>query len=399
MAQSAATRRRFRPGDVLISTSDDDSDAYIIERGEVGVWRETDAGRTLIARLGEGQMVGELSLIDGEGRTATVTALTECTARVVTTEDLTNHLEGVHPIIHTLIDALLERIRANDRDARGFTLPGLPQRSEPMVSSFDAAITTGALQLVHEPVMSADFSTVEQLRATVAWTSSGEGRAPASELLKTEPAGRTLAEVTSWYLLRATADLAALRQRAGAAHVAVALSEHQLLGDGLVDDVFGAISNACIAPDALTLELHEADLPEPGSRMAERLGRCVQGGVKLAVRHFGARLAPIQRLVDLPISRVLVDPNMLRDADHAEQMLRALVAITHQAGITLIAQDLQTDEQIDRARRAGITLFHRKRPLFSDDAGIRSVRSSLDVTPEDGLVVDGVADQPSSLAG
>ena len=74
MAQSAATRRRFRPGDVLISTSDDDSDAYIIERGEVGVWRETDAGRTLIARLGEGQMVGELSLIDGEGRTATVTA-------------------------------------------------------------------------------------------------------------------------------------------------------------------------------------------------------------------------------------------------------------------------------------------------------------------------------------
>ena len=125
MAQSPATRRRFRPGDVLISTSEHGSDAYIIERGEVGVWRETDTGRTLLARLGDGQMVGELSLIDGEGRTATVTALTECTVRVVTAEDLTNHLEGVHPIVHTLIDALLERIRANDRAARGYTLPGL----------------------------------------------------------------------------------------------------------------------------------------------------------------------------------------------------------------------------------------------------------------------------------
>lgn len=399
MAQSPATRRRFRPGDVLISTSEHGSDAYIIERGEVGVWRETDTGRTLLARLGDGQMVGELSLIDGEGRTATVTALTECTVRVVTAEDLTNHLEGVHPIVHTLIDALLERIRANDRAARGYTLPGLPQTPEGIASSFDDAVTAGALQLLYEPVISIDGGATEQVRATVTWFNTGDGRAPAAELLKTEPAGHTLAEVTSWYLLRATADLAALRRRTGVSSVAVALSEHQLMGDALVDDVFGAISNACIAPEALMLELHEADLPEPGSLIAERLSRCVQGGVRLAIRHFGSRLGPIQRLVDLPISEVLIDPNMLRDADHAEQMLHALVAIADRADLTLIAQDLQTDEQVDRARRAGIQTIHRKSPLAGDGAGIRSVRSSLEVTPEDGLVIDGVADQPSSLAG
>lgn len=399
MGFSATSRQRFRPGDTLIATSDQGADAYIIERGEVAVWRETTDGRTLVARLGEGQMVGELSLIDGEGRSATVTALTECTVRVVTTEDLTNHLEGVHPVIHTLIDALLERIRAHDRAAKTFALPGLSQRRLEQRSAFSGSVRNGALQLQHEPVVDAHTGAAHQFRSVVVWVNPGEGSAPASELLKTEPAGETLAELTSWYLLRATADFGALRRQTGAAGVSVALSHQQLLGDSLVDDVFAAISNACLAPDALTLELHEADLPEPGSRVAERLARCVQGGVRLAVRQFGHRLAPIARLVDLPIQQVLVDPNMLRDAAHAQPLLTALLGMAETMALTISAQDIQTTEQAGRAQRAGIRRLHYYQQIDTDGTGIRSARSSFDVSPTDGLVIDGVADQPASLAG
>ncbi|MEN8819848.1 MAG: EAL domain-containing protein [Abyssibacter sp.] len=400
MGFSATSRQRFRPGDTLIATSDDSADAYIIERGEVAVWRETADGRTLLARLGEGQMVGELSLIDGEGRTATVTALTECTVRVVTTEDLTNHLEGVHPIIHTLIDALLERIRATDRAARGFALPGLPAASPKHLSPFAGCVRDGALQLHHTPVTDLRTGRVQQFRSTVVWVDDDHGHAPASELLKTEPAGDTLGELTSWMLLRATADCTALRQRAGAAAgVAVALSEQQLLGDSLVDDVFAAVSNACLAPEALTLEVHEADLPEPGTRVAERLMRCVEGGVRLAVSHFGQRLAPIARLIDLPIQQVLIDPNLLRDAAHAQTLVAALLGMATDLQLTVTAQAIQTPDQAERARRAGIQRIHSSTRNATDAAGIRSARSSLDVSPDDGLVIDGLLDQPASLAG
>lgn len=399
MGFSATSRQRFRPGDTLIATADDSANAYIIERGEVAVWRETADGRTLLARLGEGQMVGELSLIDGEGRTATVTALTECTVRVVTTEDLTNHLEGVHPIIHTLIDALLERIRANDRAARGFSLPGLPANETKHASPFSGSIRDGALQLQYEPVIEGRGAQTVQYRSTLAWVNAADGRAPASELLKTEPAGDTLAELTSWTLLRATADYAALRARTGAGCVSVALSHQQLMGDSLVDDVFAAISNACLPPETLTLEVHEADLPEPGSRVAERLLRCEEGGVRLAVGHFGQRMAPIARLVDLPIQQVMIDPNMLRDATHALTLVKAVFGMAEPLQLTLTAQDIQTAEQADRARRAGIDRLHRPQRVDADGGGLRSARSGFDVSPDDGLVVDGVLNQPASLAG
>ena len=56
-------------------------------------------------------------------------------------------------------------------------------------------------------------------------------------------------------------------------------------------------------------------------------------------------------------------------------------------------------EQADRARRAGLDRLHRPQRTDADGGGLRSARSGFDVSPDDGLVVDGVLNQPSSLAG
>lgn len=47
---------------------------YIVARGHVDVWLEAQEGRHLLARVGVGQVVGEMSLMTGEPRRATLTA-------------------------------------------------------------------------------------------------------------------------------------------------------------------------------------------------------------------------------------------------------------------------------------------------------------------------------------
>jgi len=110
-------------------------------------------------------------------------------------------------------------------------------------------------------------------------------------------------------------------------------------------------------------------------------------------------LFPIARLIDLPIQQVLIDPNLLRDAAHAQTLVAALLGMATDLQLTVTAQAIQTPDQAERARRAGIQRIHSSTRNATDAAGIRSARSSLDVSPDDGLVIDGLLDQPASLAG
>tara|TARA_Y100001949_G_scaffold136962_1_gene118596 strand:- start:66 stop:431 length:366 start_codon:yes stop_codon:yes gene_type:complete len=72
-------------GKTLIEEGDtNNKSAYIIERGEVGIFK----GGKHICDLGENSIVGEMALITGEPRSATVKSNSDdCTVKEITTED------------------------------------------------------------------------------------------------------------------------------------------------------------------------------------------------------------------------------------------------------------------------------------------------------------------------
>lgn len=76
--------RRFPAGAELMREGDAADAAYILVEGRV----EVQQGGGPIAELGPGEIVGETALLTGEDRTATVVALTEVVARIVTREAL-----------------------------------------------------------------------------------------------------------------------------------------------------------------------------------------------------------------------------------------------------------------------------------------------------------------------
>ena len=69
--------RRYRGEEIAVDYDDESSDVYFIIAGEVRVLIRTAAGREIIlGELKAGQFFGELAAIDGEKRSANVTALT-----------------------------------------------------------------------------------------------------------------------------------------------------------------------------------------------------------------------------------------------------------------------------------------------------------------------------------
>jgi CRP-like cAMP-binding protein len=76
----ASKTRIFHQGEVVVRAGDTSTELYVVASGECVV--RTDTGRE-VARLGAGDFFGEMALLTGEPRSATVAAVTPCTLHVL----------------------------------------------------------------------------------------------------------------------------------------------------------------------------------------------------------------------------------------------------------------------------------------------------------------------------
>src|SRR3954464_12782684 len=102
-----AKRVDFRAGDVLMTEGEAGHEFYVIIDGEVGV---TSGGETL-AKLGPGTYVGEQALLDPGPRTATVTALGDPQAVLLSSREFYAAIDDVPGLSRKLLAGMARRLR------------------------------------------------------------------------------------------------------------------------------------------------------------------------------------------------------------------------------------------------------------------------------------------------
>jgi CRP/FNR family cyclic AMP-dependent transcriptional regulator len=102
--------RHFAKGETVIREGSGGAAFFLIEAGEVTVLRQG----VPIASLGPGEHFGEIALIDGGPRSATVTAKTELVCYVLTFWEFRPLVEMNGAIGWKLLQALAKRLRAGD---------------------------------------------------------------------------------------------------------------------------------------------------------------------------------------------------------------------------------------------------------------------------------------------
>jgi len=105
--------RRFIPkGAVIVKQGEDATSAFLIQSGAVVVYTENEAkdARIELARLGIGQIFGEMALIFDEKRSATVEATEDCNLIVITRQALQYKLFRSDPTVKALVEMLSRRV-------------------------------------------------------------------------------------------------------------------------------------------------------------------------------------------------------------------------------------------------------------------------------------------------
>ena len=104
--------RTFRVGDELLSEGKLTKVAYLIMDGEVEVRVGARTNHPkIVATLGKGEVIGELSMLDDDVPTATVVATRETKVSLLTRQQFQDRLESMDPVMKGVLRVLIRRIR------------------------------------------------------------------------------------------------------------------------------------------------------------------------------------------------------------------------------------------------------------------------------------------------
>jgi CRP/FNR family cyclic AMP-dependent transcriptional regulator len=104
--------RRYPKNTVLVTEGDDSTHLYVIRRGTVSAYLTNEDGRQVIlSYMQEGDYFGELSLLDGKPRSASVITVTECEMLLLSRASVLELLHKHHDFAMILITKLTGRVR------------------------------------------------------------------------------------------------------------------------------------------------------------------------------------------------------------------------------------------------------------------------------------------------
>lgn len=115
-------RRTFKPGQIIFAQESVGDEAFIIEYGEVEIARGDGRAELIVGMIGEGELLGEMALVDSEPRSATARARTKTGCIVIPKRVFEKVLKASNPIIISVLNTLLRRLRGETGNAAKKTL-------------------------------------------------------------------------------------------------------------------------------------------------------------------------------------------------------------------------------------------------------------------------------------
>jgi CRP/FNR family cyclic AMP-dependent transcriptional regulator len=136
--------RRYPKGSIIFHQGDPGTTLHLIETGEVKLTVMSGRGKeATLALLGQGAFFGELSLLDGEPRSATAVARVDCKLGALDRDHLLRFLEEHPRATASLLSVLARRLRRTTDQVHDAVFLDIPARLAKVLLQFAGAKIEG----------------------------------------------------------------------------------------------------------------------------------------------------------------------------------------------------------------------------------------------------------------
>jgi len=231
-----------------------------------------------------------------------------------------------------------------------------------VVSDLRRALAEGGVGVAYQPIVRPADLTIAGAEALLRYEHPVLGALPADQVIEVAEASGCIDELGAYVLRRACADLVAWRRRARGwrpQYVSVNLAASQLAHPDFEGQVSRAVAENGLDHRDLCLELTESQLMTDVATAEEVLGRLAATGVRLAIDDFGTGYSSLAYLRRFPVSLVKIERSFVHDAQDPSvaAIVEAVVSVTRALGGAVVAEGVETFEQLDAVVALGCRLI------------------------------------------
>ncbi|MDO8616335.1 MAG: EAL domain-containing protein [Dehalococcoidia bacterium] len=217
-------------------------------------------------------------------------------------------------------------------------------------TSMRHALERGHFAIYYQPQVNTQTMSVVGMEALLRWRHPVRGLILPADFIHTAEETGLIIPLGEWVLRTACAQNKAW-QDAGypPLRIAVNLSARQFRQRSLIETVRNALRETGLEPQYLQLEITEALAMHDAELTITMLRDLKEMGVQIAVDDFGIGHSSLNYLKRFPIDAVKIDCSFVRGltVDPVDAALvTAIIAMSHSLGLKVIAEGVETEEQL-----------------------------------------------------
>lgn len=219
------------------------------------------------------------------------------------------------------------------------------------------AIERQEFYLNYQPILDLQRQRISGFEALLRWRHPVRGNVPPGDFIPVAEETGLIVPIGQWVLHEACRQLVEWQAHLGCdplLTVSVNLSALQFKQANLAQQVADALAMTGLSAQCLKLEITESAIMEDAQSAIAMLNQLRALGVQVQIDDFGTGYSSLSYLHRFPVDTLKIDRSFIRrigvDGDNME-IVRTIIALAHDLGMSVIAEGLETPEQLERLTR------------------------------------------------
>jgi diguanylate cyclase (GGDEF)-like protein len=266
-------------------------------------------------------------------------------------------------------DLALYRSKVNGRKQVTFFDPSMTRnlvRRREIESELRLALQRDELSIFFQPLVDLETGRIRAFEALVRWFHPEKGELRPDEFIPVAEETGAIITLGNWITSQAAKAAA---QWPEDITLAVNLSPLQIKAPGAALGMLSALREAKLAPSRLELEITETVLLDHSQNTENFINELADAGVRFALDDFGTGYSSLGYLNKYPFSKIKVDRSFvsgINQGKKSDAIIRAVSGMGATLGMEIVAEGLETIEQVRAVSEAGCTLgqgYYFSRPV------------------------------------
>jgi EAL domain-containing protein (putative c-di-GMP-specific phosphodiesterase class I) len=369
-------REYYSAGHTIFKEGDLGDIAYLIERGAIRISSRRTGQEKDFALLKEGDMFGEIALIDRRARTATATATEETTLIPISRDLVVSKLKQSDPLLSYILQVVVERWRESIGGGALKTDAQIAEENEisnlktfaidqlKIAQSLSDAIDRDEFLMYYQPVVHLHNRQLAGFEALIRWNQPDMGfMSPVGFIGVAENTG-LIVPMGRWILKTALNALAGFQAEMDAHHpgapklfMSINVSARQLQEPNEVETMIEIIQQSGVAPQRIKLEVTESALIGNPSVAAEALNKLKALDLLIAIDDFGTGYSSLNYLSQFPIDTLKIDQSFVFTMlahEGSRRITKAIASMAHDLEMNCIAEGIEQEADIPVLQGMGV---------------------------------------------